>query len=134
MRRILIVEDEQDIADLIGFNLERAGFEVLKAYDGIKGCELALRERPDLIVLDVMLPGRDGYSVFREIRRDPRHAGFGLGQREPTVMIGIRLGKTLGDLLVPRIVRHGRPGQSGEDRGGEEFSVDRVHVCHASLS
>lgn len=74
MRRILIVEDEQDIADLIGFNLERAGFEVLKAYDGIQGCELALRERPDLIVLDVMLPGRDGYSVFREIRRDPRCA------------------------------------------------------------
>ena len=74
MHRILIVEDEQDIADLIGFNLERAGFEVLKAYDGIKGCEMALRERPDLIVLDVMLPGRDGYSVFREIRRDPRCA------------------------------------------------------------
>jgi two-component system phosphate regulon response regulator PhoB len=72
MQRILIVEDEQDIADLIGFNLQRAGFEVIKAHDGIAGTEAALRERPDLIVLDLMLPGRDGYGVFRELKRDSR--------------------------------------------------------------
>ena len=72
MNRILIVEDERDIADLIGFNLTRAGYEVLKAHDGVVGTEMALRERPDLIVLDLMLPGRDGYSVFRELRRDTR--------------------------------------------------------------
>lgn len=72
MHRILIVEDERDIADLVGFNLQRAGYEVLKAHDGVEGTELALRERPDLILLDLMLPGRDGYSVFRELRRDTR--------------------------------------------------------------
>ncbi len=72
MHRILIVEDERDIADLIGFNLLRAGYEIIKAHDGVEGTELALRERPDLILLDLMLPGRDGYSVFRELRRDPR--------------------------------------------------------------
>ena len=72
MHRILIVEDEQDIAELIGFNLQRAGFEVLKAHDGVAGTDIALRERPDLIVLDLMLPGRDGYAVFRELRRDAR--------------------------------------------------------------
>lgn len=72
MHRILIVEDEQDIADLIGFNLQRGGFQVLKAHDGVEGTEIALRERPDLIVLDLMLPGRDGYAVFRELRRDSR--------------------------------------------------------------
>lgn len=72
MQRILIVEDEQDIADLIGFNLQRAGFAVFKAHDGIAGTETALRERPDLIVLDLMLPGRDGYGVFRELKRDTR--------------------------------------------------------------
>ena len=72
MHRILIIEDERDIADLIGFNLQRAGFEVIKSYDGLEGTELALRERPDLILLDLMLPGRDGYAVFRELRRDSR--------------------------------------------------------------
>ena len=72
MHRILIVEDERDIADLIGFNLLRAGYEIIKAHDGIEGTELAMREQPDLILLDLMLPGRDGYSVFRELRRDPR--------------------------------------------------------------
>jgi two-component system, OmpR family, phosphate regulon response regulator PhoB len=74
MYRILIIEDEIDIADLIGFNLQRAGYEVLKAHDGIGGTEMALRERPDLIILDLMLPGRNGYSVFRELRRDSRTA------------------------------------------------------------
>lgn len=72
MQRVLIVEDEVDIADLIMFNLQRADYEVLKAHDGIRGTEMAIAERPDLIILDLMLPGRDGYSVFREIRRDAR--------------------------------------------------------------
>ncbi len=84
MHRILIVEDEQDIADLIGFNLERAGFEVLKAHDGVEGTETAMRERPNLIVLDLMLPGRDGFSVFRELRRDPRTAKI------PVIMLTAR--------------------------------------------
>ena len=72
MQKILIVEDERDIADLVGFNLERAGFQVLKAHDGISGAELAIHERPDLVILDLMLPGKDGYGVFKEIRRDSR--------------------------------------------------------------
>jgi two-component system phosphate regulon response regulator PhoB len=84
MQRILIVEDEQDIADLIGFNLQRAGYEVCKAHDGVQGTETALRERPDLIVLDLMLPGRDGFSVFRELKRDPRTAQI------PVIMLTAR--------------------------------------------
>ena len=84
MKRVLIIEDEVDIADLIMFNLQRAGYEVLKAHDGITGTETAIRERPDLIVLDLMLPGRDGYSVFREIRRDARTS------RIPVIMLTAR--------------------------------------------
>lgn len=72
MQRILIVEDERDIADLIGFNLERAGYFVMKAHDGITGAQMAIREKPDLMILDLMLPGQDGYAVFKEIRRDAR--------------------------------------------------------------
>ncbi|MFD2257962.1 response regulator transcription factor [Luteolibacter algae] len=84
MQRVLIVEDEVDIADLIMFNLQRAGYEVLKAHDGIAGTEIAIRERPDLMVLDLMLPGRDGYSVFREVRRDARTAHI------PVIMLTAR--------------------------------------------
>jgi len=84
MPRILIVEDEQDIADLVGFNLERAGYEVLKAFDGVEGTAMAKRERPDLIVLDLMLPGRDGFAVFRELRRDTRTANT------PVIMLTAR--------------------------------------------
>jgi two-component system phosphate regulon response regulator PhoB len=72
MQKILIVEDERDIADLVGFNLERAGYEVLKAHDGITGAEMAIQLRPDLVILDLMLPGKDGYAVFKELRRDTR--------------------------------------------------------------
>jgi two-component system phosphate regulon response regulator PhoB len=84
MLRILIVEDEPDIADLIGHNLLRAGYEVLIAHDGVTGTASALRERPALIVLDLMLPGRDGFAVFRELRRDPRTASI------PVIMLTAR--------------------------------------------
>lgn len=71
---ILIIEDERDVADLISFNLERAGFLTLIAHDGLTGQDTALKERPDLVILDLMLPGKDGYSVFKELRRDTRTA------------------------------------------------------------
>jgi two-component system phosphate regulon response regulator PhoB len=84
MYKILIVEDERDIADLIGFNIERAGFTAIKCHDGISGTEAAMREGPDLIILDVMLPGRDGYGVFKELRRDARTANI------PVIMLTAR--------------------------------------------
>lgn len=72
--RILIVEDERDVAELICFNLERAGYAVDVTYDGLSGQDLALKERPDLIILDLMLPGKDGFAVFKELKRDSRTA------------------------------------------------------------
>src|SRR5215212_2128887 len=59
-RRVLVVDDEKDLVDLISYNLARGGFEVLTAYDGKDALELAQREVPDLVVLDLMLPGLDG--------------------------------------------------------------------------
>ncbi|MEM9080577.1 MAG: response regulator transcription factor [Verrucomicrobiota bacterium] len=71
-QHILVVEDERDVAELLTFNLERAGYQVSVAHDGLIGQEVALHEQPDLIVLDLMLPGKDGYSVFKDLRRDSR--------------------------------------------------------------
>lgn len=72
MNRTLIIDADRDIAELIGDNLRRVGFEVLTAHDGLEGIRIALREQPDLIVLDVLLPSRDGYAVLHELRNDPR--------------------------------------------------------------
>src|SRR5688572_29029152 len=74
-RRVLVVDDEKDLVDLISYNLTRGGFEVLTAYDGKDALELAQREVPDLVVLDLMLPGLDGTEVARRLKADSRTAG-----------------------------------------------------------
>ena len=68
-KKILIVEDEQNIVDILSFNLEREGYDTIEAYDGPTGLKLALEENPDLILLDLMLPGMDGFDVCRQIRK-----------------------------------------------------------------
>ncbi|HEY5811870.1 MAG TPA: response regulator [Terrimicrobiaceae bacterium] len=68
---VLVVEDEPDVVDLLRYNLTKAGFSVLIASDGLKGLELAREKRPEIIVLDLMLPGMDGYSVCKALKRDP---------------------------------------------------------------
>lgn len=72
MQKILIVEDEVDIANLISFNLEREGYQVVMAHDGREGLEMAYRDQPDLVILDLMLPSLDGHRVLKEMQRDPR--------------------------------------------------------------
>ena len=67
---LLIVEDEADIREHISFNLEMSGYEVIKAADGEEGITLARRHQPDLIVLDIMLPGTDGLKVCRQLRSE----------------------------------------------------------------
>ncbi|CDQ37880.1 MULTISPECIES: response regulator YycF [Virgibacillus] len=68
-QKILVVDDEQPIADIVKFNLEKEGYEVVVAYDGDEAIELAGSENPDLVVLDIMLPNKDGNEVCREIRK-----------------------------------------------------------------
>lgn len=65
--RVLVIDDEPDVLLLCKVNFEFAGHEVIEAPDGEQGMALAARERPDLIVLDVMLPNRDGISVLEEL-------------------------------------------------------------------
>lgn len=76
MHTILVVDDETDILDLVAFNLERQGMTVLRAENGIAAMQIARERIPDLIVLDLMLPGKDGFTVFRELRDDPRTGGI----------------------------------------------------------
>ncbi|MEG2353237.1 MAG: response regulator transcription factor [Clostridium sp.] len=67
--KILVVDDEVNIVELIGFNLEKNGYEVIKANDGLEGLRLAKEHIPQVILLDLMLPGMDGYDVCKEIRK-----------------------------------------------------------------
>lgn len=67
-KKILIVEDEKPIADILKFNLEKEGYETLMAADGEEAVNQALGEDPDLILLDIMLPKKDGFQVLREVR------------------------------------------------------------------
>lgn len=68
--RVLIIEDDKDILNLVAWHLKAADYEVLKAEDGVSGLETALREKPDLVVLDLMLPGMDGLDVCKTLKRN----------------------------------------------------------------
>jgi two-component system alkaline phosphatase synthesis response regulator PhoP len=70
-KKILVVDDEQDILDLISYNLSKEGFKVFTAADGIQGLETAKTCKPDLVILDIMMPGKDGFEVCRSLRQDP---------------------------------------------------------------
>lgn len=92
---ILIVEDEKTIVDILSFNLKKAGYSVLEAYDGEEGLKLALTGRSDLILLDVMLPKMDGFDVCRRIReQDPVMPIIMLTAREEEAdkVFGLELG------------------------------------------
>ena len=69
--RIAVVEDDLDLADLLRYTFEQQGFDFASTQDGLTAMEFCQREQPDVIVLDVMLPSVDGFSICREIRSDP---------------------------------------------------------------
>ncbi len=69
-QKVLVVEDEPALQETLEYNLQRQGYAVVKAADGLAALDVARRERPDLIVLDVMLPGIDGFEVCRVLRQE----------------------------------------------------------------
>ena len=71
MQKVLIVDDEQDILDLLRYHLEREGLVVSTTNNGKAAVQVAKSERPDLVVLDIMMPGMDGVEVCQELRRTP---------------------------------------------------------------
>ncbi len=81
-RKVLIVDDERSIVDILKYNLEKDGTRAICAYDGTEGLRLARSEDPDVILLDVMLPGMDGFEVCRTLRAE--------GNNVPIIMITAR--------------------------------------------
>ena len=81
-KKVLIVDDEKAIVDILEYNLQKESYQTLKAYDGPEGLRLAREENPDLMLLDIMLPGMDGFEVCRTLRAE--------GNDVPIVMITAR--------------------------------------------
>ena len=95
-RTVLVIEDEDDIRDLLVYNLEREGFLVLAEADGDSGLEKAFSESPDLVLLDLMLPGMDGIEVCRQLRQHPATQGVPVimvtAKGEGDVVLGLGIG------------------------------------------
>ncbi len=91
---ILIVEDEKNINDVLGFTFSKAGYKTISAYDGPTGLDMCLNERPDLVLLDVNLPGMDGMDVCKEIRKTSNVPIIMLTAREDELdkVLGLELG------------------------------------------
>ena len=75
-RKILVVDDEPDTVDMLRMALERAFYEVVAAYNGQEGVEKARAEKPDAIILDLMMPEKDGFVACKELKEDPNCAGI----------------------------------------------------------
>ena len=85
---ILVIDDEPGIIDIVSTNLVAEGFRVISAENGEKGLELALADSPDLVVLDIMMPGIDGWEVLRRLEADPDTAGT------PVILLTARIEDT----------------------------------------
>ena len=124
-KKILVVEDEKAIADILVFNLQREGYDTLVAYDGTEGLRRALEDTPDLILLDVMLPGMDGFEVCRRVREQNETPIIMLTAREEETdkVLGLELGAddyitkpfSMRELMA-RVKANMRRSLSGEER------------------
>ncbi|OGS07267.1 MAG: DNA-binding response regulator [Elusimicrobia bacterium RIFOXYA12_FULL_51_18] len=88
MKKILIIEDEKDIARMIDYNLKKEGYSTVLTHDGPAGVAAAARERPDLVILDLMLPGLDGLEVCRRLKKDDKTSGIAI------IMLTAKSGET----------------------------------------
>jgi len=84
MKKVLVVEDERDLAELLAYNLEKEGYQALVTGTGLEGLETARRELPDLMLLDLMLPGMMGTEVCSALRHSDKTRGI------PVLMLGHR--------------------------------------------
>lgn len=85
-KKILIVDDEKDLVTLLKERISQAGYEVIAAYDGVEGLKLAKENKPDLIILDLMLPKMDGYMVCSLLKFDSEYKNI------PIILLTARAG------------------------------------------
>ncbi|MDP3142991.1 MAG: response regulator transcription factor [Candidatus Omnitrophota bacterium] len=95
--KILIVDDEKDIVKMLDYNLKKEGFRAVSAYDGEDALDCALREHPDLIILDLMLPGIDGLEVCKALKKESKTAAIPIimltaKTQEADKVVGLELG------------------------------------------
>ncbi|MDD5559329.1 response regulator transcription factor [Candidatus Methylomirabilis sp.] len=143
--KVLVVDDEKDITALVAYHLEREGFRVLQAHDGLQALELVKRERPSLLVLDLMLPHLSGLDVCRRLRKEPDTARLPIlmltaKAEETDKVLGLELGgddyltKPFGpkELIarVKALIRRSEEVQGGEvvKAGSLEIDLDRYTV------
>jgi DNA-binding response OmpR family regulator len=96
-RRILLVDDEEDLVKTVTFRLEANGYEVASAYNGMDAVEMVRKNKPDLVILDLMLPKMDGYKVCGLLKKDSRYADipvimFSARAQEADIKMGEELG------------------------------------------
>ena len=96
-KKILVVDDERDLVELIAMNLQRNGYEPLTAYDGAAGLDMARRQKPDLAILDLMMPGLSGRDVTVALKGDPDTAGIPIlmltaKSEETDIIVGLSMG------------------------------------------
>ncbi|MFN4244343.1 MAG: response regulator [Tepidisphaerales bacterium] len=96
-KTVLVVDDEKDLVDLVSYNLQRSGYGVITASSGTEALELARQQKPDLVLLDLMLPGLDGTEVARRLKADPATSAIPIVMltakgEETDVVVGLTLG------------------------------------------
>lgn len=138
-KKILIVEDEPAIHELVKYNLQKEGYSVLSAYDGVAGADLARDQKPDLILLDIMLPKMDGIEVCKMLKSNARTLGIPIimvtaKSEEADKVLGLEIGaddylaKPFGvrELLarIKAVLR--RQKKSGSSGGKEVFELGDI--------
>lgn len=135
---ILVVEDEKPIVDILKFNLVKNGYKVIEAYDGDEGLKLAMSKEPDLILLDVMLPGLDGFGVCRRVREKSNVPIIMLTAREEEVdkVLGLELGAddyitkpfSIRELLARVKANLRRTGSEDSAFGSDILRIDNLAI------
>ena len=146
MTRVLVVEDNANLAFGLTRSLESEGYEVEAAEDGLRGLEMARTTNPDLVVLDLMLPGMDGYTILKKLRAEGKDVPVLIltaRGEEADKVFGFRLGAddyvtkpfSLSELLarVQAILRRAKAGERRDGEAVEEFGDVSINTLARSV-